>query len=165
MRDNRDNRDNRRDNKDRDRNRSNNRRPFNSNPNQNAQNILPPSRVLESYEAIAPGSVNKLFDMAKKEQEHRHSWQNKYLKSHNFSYRTGQVFGLVYNLALLALIYVLVGNGQQDLALKLFVANIALIVLILVVTSVERKVSARKPPRRGTNRVQPKPSRPENKQN
>lgn len=155
--------------RDYDRSKSNNRRPsYNSNSDRTGQNILPSSRVLEGYESVSPGSVNKLLDMAKKEQEHRHSWQDKYSKSHNFSYRAGQLFGLIYNLALLVLIFVLVKNDDKDLALKLFIANAILIILALIVTSIERKVSARKPPRRnnyrsGSNRPARVETKPDNK--
>ena len=117
-------------------NRSQDRRPDNRNNrsghnprnqgsqnSRNASNILPSSRVLESYEDIAPGSVNKLIDMAKKEQEHRHAWQDKYLRFHSFSYKTGLIFGFIYNVALLYLIYDLIKEGNQSLALKLFIIN------------------------------------------
>jgi uncharacterized membrane protein len=145
-------RDNRSQNPNRDRtSKPNTRRPNNRQYDRPAQNMLPPSRTLESYESIAPGSVNKLLEMAKKEQEHRHSWQDKYIKSHNFSYRTGQFFGLIYNLALLGLIFTLINNGDKELAVKLLTINAVLIFLALIVTTTERKLVARKPPRRGGN--------------
>ena len=125
-------------------------RPNHSNNNRNRapQNILPPSRVLESYEEIAPGSVAKLMELTKREQEHRHSWQDKYLKLYNFNYKAGLLFGFVYNVALLAVIYNLINQDKQSLALKLFVVNAALIAFAIIVTAVERKITTRKPPRR-----------------
>ncbi|MCE3255106.1 MAG: putative rane protein [Rickettsiaceae bacterium] len=114
----------------------------------NSNSSLPSPRVLENYENIAPGSTNKLIEIAKKEQEHRHSWQDKYLKFHNFSYRGGMIFSFIYNLALLALIFDLVKQGKTSLALKFFIINAALIAFAIVVTAVERKVTTRKPPRR-----------------
>jgi uncharacterized membrane protein len=124
---------------------SNNRGNFNS------YNILPAARILEEYENTAPGSVNKLMEMAKKEQEHRHSWQDSYLKSHNFTYRAGQLFGFVYNILLLYLIFKLVRSGDISSAIKFFVINTLLISLAILVTFTERKMTTRKPPRRGGN--------------
>lgn len=165
----------------RENNNNNNRRPENRNirpgqsTNQRSQssqsrsyhNLLPSPRVLESYEDIAPGSVNKLLELAKKEQDHRHSWQDKYLKFHNFSYKTGLVFGFVYNVALLFLIFNLVKQGDKSLALKLFVINTFLIIFAIIVTAVERKITTRKPPRRMnhnnkdlTNSSKPNPKTP-----
>ena len=111
-------------------------------------NILPAPKILEEYEYLAPGSTNKLLEMAKKEQEHRHSWQDRYLKFHSFSYKIGLLFGFIYNVGLLFLIYNLIKQGDQSLALKLFVVNALLIVFAIIVTAIERKITTRKPPRR-----------------
>lgn len=133
---------------------------FNGNP----YNILPPSRILESYEQIAPGSVDKLLEMAKKEQEHRHSWQDKYLKSHNLSYRIGQFCGIIYNFAILYLVIHLIKTGEKDLAIKLFAINFGLMAFAILVTFVERKLVTRKPPRRGQKPNRVRPSNPTNTQ-
>ncbi|MFT6105797.1 MAG: putative membrane protein [Rickettsiales bacterium] len=149
----------------------NNRRPNtnnrNSRPNQRSPrtpyNILPPAAVLEDYEDAAPGSVNKLMDMAEKEQTHRHFWQDKFLKFHGFSYKIGLLCGFIYNFGLLFLVYTLVNEGRESLALKLFVINALLIAFAIVVTKIERRVTTRKPPRRNAphlnkNRPQSKPA-------
>ena len=140
---------------------NNNRRPAsrpvsqNSRPNHNnnnrgrtPQNILPPARVLESYEEVSPGSVAKLMELTKREQDHRHSWQDKYLKLYNFNYKAGLLFGFIYNIALLVMIYYLINQDKESLALKLFVVNAALISFAVIVTALERKITTRKPPRR-----------------
>ena len=107
-------------------------------------NLLPSPKVLEDYEDIAPGSTNKLLEMAKKEQEHRHSWQDKYLKFHSFSYKIGLLFGFIYNVGLLVLIFNLIKQGNHSLALKLFIINTAMIIFAIIVTSIERKITTRK---------------------
>ena len=89
-----------------------------------------------------------ISDLAKKEQDYRHKWRDKYLKSNITSFRLGQVFGLIYNLALLWVIYDLIQDGEKGLALKLFVGNLAIIAFALLVTSIERKFVTRKPPRK-----------------
>jgi uncharacterized membrane protein len=141
--------------------RDNNRRQDNRNNRSNNQkgglqgknpnNLLPSPKILESYENISAGSVNKLIEMTKKEQEHRHAWQEKYLKFHNFSYKLGLVFGFIYNIALLVLISNLIKDGNQSLALKLFTINAGLLVFAIVVTTIERRIVTRKPPRRMQN--------------
>jgi len=92
-----------------------------------------------------------LSELTKREQEHRHQWQDKFLKLNNTTFRAGQLFGLIYNLALLYLVYDLIQNGEKDLALKIFTLNIAIIAFALLVTTVERKILSRKPRRRNFN--------------
>src|SRR4051812_12223109 len=76
-----------------------------------------------------------LEQLVEKEQIHRHRWQDKYLKTSTLSFRLGQFFGVIYNLALLVLVYDLIQEGEKDLALKIFFGNIALIAFALLVTS------------------------------
>ncbi len=127
---------------------NNQKRSGHYNQNINSHNILPSPRVLESYEEISPGAVNKMLEMAKKEQEHRHIWQDKYLKFHNVSHRAGLIFGAIYNIGLLFLVFNLVKQDNKGLALKLFLINALLIAFAIIVTAVERKITTRKPPRR-----------------
>jgi uncharacterized membrane protein len=55
--------------------------------------FLPPPGILESYELIVPGSVDKILEMARLEQEHRHNWEMKYLRQMAYSTRIGQLLG------------------------------------------------------------------------
>lgn len=89
-------------------------------------------------------------DLISKEQDYRHQWQDKFLKTHNRTFRMGQVFGLIYNSAVLYLVYDLIQSGEKKLALQIFIANIALLAFALLVTAIERRVISRKPPRRGS---------------
>ena len=114
----------------------------------NPYNILPAPAVLEEYESIHSGSVSKLLEMAKKEQEHRHSWQEEHLKVHNRIYKWGQIFAFSYNILLLALIAYLIDGGEHKLAIKLFTINASLMAFAVLVTFLERKVMNRRPPRR-----------------
>lgn len=112
---------------------------------ENIRDILPSSEILEKFEDAVPESVAQLIEMAQKEQKHRHNWQEQYLKSHNLSSRMGQVFGLVYNLALLGLVYNLINSGEKDLAIKIFTINAVIIFLIALMTTFERRVFSRRP--------------------
>ena len=37
------------------------------------KHLLPDIDIMAEYEEMSPGTINKIFDMAKKEQNHRHS--------------------------------------------------------------------------------------------
>lgn len=108
----------------------------------------------DSYSERNNENSSGLSELIKKEQDHRHKWQEKYLRSYNLTFRFGQFFGLIYNIILLGLIYNLIRDGEKDLALKLFTLNIAIIAFALLVTSIERRVLSKKPLRRndGGNR-------------
>jgi hypothetical protein len=98
-------------------------------------------------------------ELTKKEQDYRHQWQDKYLKSNIFSFRMGQLFGFIYNVALLALVYDLIQNEEKELALNIFAINAGVIAFALLVTAIERKVLSRKPARRnGRNDKRPRPN-------
>ncbi len=101
-----------------------------------------------NYERDHEHSSSSTSDLIKKEQDYRHKWQDKFLKSNTFTLRLGQVFGLIYNLSILYVTYSLIQQGEQDLALKIFGANLALIAFSLVVTGVERKILSKKPTRK-----------------
>ena len=93
----------------------------------------------------------ELSDLTKKEQDYRHQWQEKYLRTHNFSFRLGQFFGLIYNLAVLYLVYDLIKDGEKTLALKILILNFGIIAFAILVTAIERKILSRKPARRMHN--------------
>ena len=128
-----------------------NRRPDykNSRKPEGIKDILPASEILEKFEDAVPGSVAQLIDMAEKEQRHRHSWQDRYLKSHNISGRFGKIAGLIYNIALLYLVYNLISSGEKELALKLFSINAAVTAFVIIITTFERRVFSRRPRVRG----------------
>lgn len=114
----------------------------------NPYNILPPASVLEEYETIAPGSVDGLLDLAAREQDHRHDWQEAHLRIHSRIYKWGQIFAFAYNIALLFFVGHLINAGKEDLGLKIFTINAIVMVLALVITFTERKIMNRRPPRR-----------------
>ena len=107
------------------------------------------SRNFDSYERDQDSQPG----LAKTEQEHRHKIQNRYLNT----FRFGQVCGLVYNLALLYLIYDLINNGERFLALQIFVINASIIAFVILTFIIEKRISGRrfnnrKGPRRHDNR-------------
>lgn len=113
-----------------------------------------------SSQERSESSNPNLTELAKKEQEYRHQLQTRHLKLQNLSFCLGQVFGLIYNLALLYLVYVLVREGEKMIAMKIFVLNIAIIAMALVFPALKRKSKnlrnhdRRKPNRYDSNRYE-----------
>ena len=92
-----------------------------------------------------PLERNALIDLTKKEQDHRHRLQENQQKANNSSYFFGMIFGVIYNLSLLYLIYDLVNDGYRGLALKLFIINAFLILSCFGLLTFSRKLSFKKP--------------------
>ena len=130
-------------------NRNNNRRSSNSRNKESIEDVLPSSQILEKFEDAVPGSVDNLIEMAEKEQEHRHEWQERYLSSYNLTFRFGQLVGLIYNLGLLCIIYKLINSGDKELALQLFAINAAIMAFAILATTIERKIFSRRPAKYG----------------
>ena len=63
------------------------------------------------------------------------------------SFRLGQIFSIIYNLAILYLVYKLTQSQEKGLALEIFFGNIALITFGLLITSFNRKNNFNKPRR------------------
>lgn len=126
----------------------NNRR----NHKETIEDVLPSSRILEKFEDAVPTSVSDLVEMAKKEQEHRHQWQSNFCILHDKTYKIGQIFGLIYNLGLLYVVYDLIKSGNAELALQIFVINAILMAFAIVVTTAERKINSRRPVKNPKNK-------------
>jgi uncharacterized membrane protein len=58
--------------------------------------VLPPIEMMEHYEELNPGTLDKLLDMAKSEQNHRHSIDLMAMEKHNKATQLGRVFSLVF---------------------------------------------------------------------
>lgn len=139
----------------------------NRNRNSKEELNLPSSQILEKFEDAVPHSVERLVEMAEKEQKHRHDWQDRYLSSHNFSYRSGQLFGLIYNLGVLYLVYSLFRDGDKSSAIKLFLINAAIVIFAILFTTFERRIFTRRPEKKfknkNRNRNKTKPKNNNNK--
>ena len=78
------------------------------NNNTQKESLLPPPELLERYELIQKGLSKEFLDLVKKEQEHRHRMQNKYL----FHFRIGQIFGASFLLYVIYGIFNLIKEGK-----------------------------------------------------
>lgn len=76
------------------------------------QHVLPPIDMLEHYEELNPGTLDKLLDMAEREQNHRHSIDLMAMEKHNRATTLGRVFSLVFVafISITALMLVIAGS-------------------------------------------------------
>jgi uncharacterized membrane protein len=76
------------------------------------QHVLPPIDMLEHYEELNPGTLDKLLDMAEREQSHRHSIDLIAMEKHNRANTLGRVFSLVFVafISITALMLVIAGS-------------------------------------------------------
>ncbi|RZI46024.1 DUF2335 domain-containing protein [Rickettsiales endosymbiont of Peranema trichophorum] len=74
--------------------------------------ILPPPAILESYEEVSPGTVEKLLDLATIEQKHRHLLQTRSLYLASWTARLGQLCGVAISFGVLYTSYALVLRSE-----------------------------------------------------
>ncbi len=106
---------------------------------QRQHNILPSPGILESYEEIAPGSVSKIVEMAKLEQEHRHAWENKYLKSMAYTTRVGQLLGFALAIILIYSAMALSLEKQDTLASVIVFSGFSFLMIAALASANSRK--------------------------
>ena len=79
---------------------------------QQKETLLPPPELLERYEGISKGLSKDLVDLIKKEQEHRHALQDKYL----MHFRIGQIFGAIFLIYIISMVFETAKNGNFAIA-------------------------------------------------
>jgi uncharacterized membrane protein len=57
--------------------------------------VLPPIDIITEYEDLNPGTLEKLIDMAQKEQNHRHSMDLIEIDKYNKASKLGRMFSLI----------------------------------------------------------------------
>lgn len=72
---------------------------------QSSNFFLPPLALFESYEEVSPGITQKITDLAKVEQKHRHAMELQSLQVTAWTERIGQVLAFLLSLIILALTY------------------------------------------------------------
>lgn len=83
------------------------------------RNLLPPPSVLQEYEYVAEGSVDRILAMAEVEQEHRHDWEAACFKAQVKSQRIGQVLGFILALLIIFVTWKLTLLGKETVAAAL----------------------------------------------
>lgn len=59
------------------------------------RHILPDTDIMAEYEEMSPGTMKKILDMAKKEQEHRHSVDLLNIEKHAAAVKMGRLCSLI----------------------------------------------------------------------
>lgn len=83
------------------------------------QHVLPPIDVMEQYEELNPGTFEKLFDMAEKEQNHRHSMDLLAMEKYSRATRLGRIFALVF-VALVAITTLILVVAENIITASVF---------------------------------------------
>jgi uncharacterized membrane protein len=111
-----------------------------------SHNILPPPGILEAYEDLEEGSVSRLFKQAREEQEHRHAWEDKYLREHVASYRFGQFLGFLVAVGTLAGSVILAREGLSNESMAVAGSGFGFLTITAFVSAKGRRF-ARRPAR------------------
>ena len=85
---------------------------------------IPPPRVIEAYERIAPGSAHRILQMAEKQQDHRHSMEEAVVRSGIQRERWGQIFGFTLALAAIAGGFHLINTGRDPQGFTVLIGSI-----------------------------------------
>ena len=97
------------------------------NNNNQKESLLPPPELLERYELISKGLSKELVNLIKKEQEHRHKMQKKYL----MHFRIGQFFGCLFLITIIYGIFELIKNKDYLFA-YITLAIFSFIILLIL---------------------------------
>jgi uncharacterized membrane protein len=79
--------------------------------------MLPESDIIAEYEELYPGTLEKLLDMAKQEQEHRHEMDKLMLKRHDQAVAMGRVYAMILSALVFAIAGFLTWSGNVMTAL------------------------------------------------
>lgn len=104
------------------------------NNNNTEKELLPPPELLTRYKELGLGE--NLVEIVKKEQEHRHNLQKKYL----LSYRIGQLFGFILILFFLKLVFGLMEKGFKTEAYIFTGVFILATFIIVIILRVNNKI-------------------------
>lgn len=76
------------------------------------KHILPPMEIMAEYEELNPGTIDKILDMAQKEQNHRHSMDLLTIEKYNRASKLGRKSALIL-VAIIALAVVILAFGEH----------------------------------------------------
>lgn len=93
------------------------RQPDNNFYRKKFEHILPPIDIIKEYEEIYPGVLEQLLDMAKKEQNHRHSLDLVNIESANRAVKFGRISALIAVILICITTIVLTSSNHTTIAL------------------------------------------------
>lgn len=98
-------------------------------PQRPVSDALPNPEMLEAYDYIVEGSARMIIDMFAREQQHRHEWETRALKTHSFSTVLGQVLGFFIALSIFISATVIGIYGDKTTAALVWVFGMAIVVM------------------------------------
>ena len=102
------------------------------------KHLLPDIDIMAEYEEMSPGTINKIFDMAKKEQNHRHSIDLLNIEKHARAIKMGRIFSLVV-VAIIAIATIILALNEYYIISSVFsVAAFAAIGIVSIIQSGKR---------------------------
>lgn len=138
------------------RNYNNNRNKFRPKPHGGHENpkpthVLPAPGILESYEELAPGAASIIVEMAKQEQEHRHNWENQYLKDMATLTKRGQLLGMALAIIIIYVSTLLAMDGNGLSAAIIAIAGFVFMGMASLAASNAKRHISRSSRRHGTS--------------
>lgn len=94
---------------------------------------LPAADLLRSYDSVVPGAAGRIIEMFEREQQHRHQWELKALKIHQFSTVLGQLLGFLIAVAIFVSATVIGMHGNQTTAAFIWVFGMAIVTMAALV--------------------------------
>jgi uncharacterized membrane protein len=91
--------------------------------------IMPSPELLEAYDYVVEGSAQQIMDMFTREQQHRHEWELRALKTHHFSTLLGQFLGFLVCVAVFVSASLIGIYGDKTIAAVIWVFGLAIIVM------------------------------------
>ncbi len=92
-------------------------------------NFLPSPELLEAYDYVVEGSAQQIMTMFEREQEHRHQWELRALRTHHVSTLFGQMLGFLVCVSIFISASIIGIYGDQTLAATIWVFGLAIIVM------------------------------------
>ena len=92
--------------------------------------VLPPVDMLEAYEELNPGSLEKIFAMAEKEQHHRHSVDLLAVKKHDKAMRMGRMSALIL-VAIISITTLMLVIAESIIAAAIFAISAFACIIII----------------------------------
>lgn len=94
---------------------------------------LPSPDLLEAYDEVIAGSATRIIEMFEREQTHRHTWENRALRVHQFSTILGQLLGFFIAMAIFTSATVIGMYGDANTASFVWVFGMAIVTMAAIV--------------------------------
>jgi uncharacterized membrane protein len=94
---------------------------------------LPSPEMLEAYDAVMQGSAERIVGMFEREQLHRHAWEKRALKVHQYSTLLGQLLGFFIALAIFVSASIIGMRGNASVAAFIWVFGMAIVTMAAMV--------------------------------